>query len=57
MLCPFPHPRFAEKSGRERIPEEGEKGSPRLSDYEQDSETRLEQMKLRPYEAAIYEIV
>ncbi len=36
---------------------EGEKGSPRLSDYEQDSETRLEQMKLRPYEAAIYEIV
>lgn len=33
------------------------KGRALLSNYEQDSETRLEQMKLRPYEAAIYEII
>ena len=33
------------------------KGRVLLSNYEQDSETQLEQMKLRPYEAAIYEII
>ena len=33
------------------------KGRALLSNYEQDSETQLEQMKLRPYEAAIYEII
>ena len=33
------------------------KGRVILSNYEQDSETRLEQIKLRPYEAAIYEII
>lgn len=33
------------------------KGRALLSNYEQESETRLEQMKLRPYEAAIYEII
>ena len=32
------------------------KGRALLSNYEQDSETQLEQMKLHPYEAAIYEI-
>ncbi len=33
------------------------KGRTLLSNYEQASETRLEQMKLRPYEATIYEII
>ena len=33
------------------------KGRALLSNYEQASETRLEQMKLRPYEATIYEII
>ena len=33
------------------------KGRVLLSNYEQESETRLEQVKLRPYEAAIYEII
>ena len=33
------------------------KGRALLSNYEQESETRFEQMKLRPYEAAIYEII
>ena len=33
------------------------KGRVILSNYEQESEIRLEQMKLRPYEAAIYEII
>jgi glycosidase len=33
------------------------KGRALLSNYEQASETRLEQMKLRPYEASIYEII
>ena len=33
------------------------KGRALLSNYEQDSETQLEQMKLHPYEAAIYEII
>lgn len=33
------------------------KGRALLSNYGQDSETRLEQMKLRPYEAAIYETI
>lgn len=33
------------------------KGRVLLSNYEQESEPRLEQMKLRPYEAAIYEII
>ena len=58
------HPWFVEAKKSKDSPyrdyyiwREGEKGSPHLSDYEQDSETRLEQMKLRPYEAAIYEIV
>ena len=33
------------------------KGRALLSNYEQDYETQLERMKLRPYEAAIYEII
>ena len=45
---------FYEKSARFDYPG---KGRVLLSNYEQESETRLEQMKLRPYEAAIYEII
>ncbi len=33
------------------------KGRAILSNYEQDSVVRLEQVKLRPYEAAIYEVM
>ncbi len=45
---------FYEKSARFDYPG---KGRVLLSNYERESETRLEQMKLRPYEAAIYEII
>ncbi len=45
---------FYEKPARFDYPG---KGRVLLSNYEQESETRLEQMKLRPYEAAIYEII
>ena len=45
---------FYEKSARFDYPG---KGRALLSNYEQESETRLEQMELRPYEAAIYEII
>jgi glucan 1,6-alpha-glucosidase len=45
---------FYEKSARFDYPG---KGRALLSNYEQESETRLEQMRLRPYEAAIYEII
>lgn len=45
---------FCEKLARFDYPG---KGRVLLSNYEQESETRLEQMKLRPYEAAIYEII
>ena len=45
---------FYEKPARFDYPG---KGRVLLSNYERESETRLEQMKLRPYEAAIYEII
>lgn len=45
---------FYEKSARFDYPG---KGRALLSNYEQESETRFEQMQLRPYEAAIYEII